>query len=175
MSIEAHAATACQRSGEKSSDAKNAVEVRPAEPSDAEKIIKFYESLDAESVFMRFHFFLKDFTAYVAEQFRRGSAVLVAISCGEVIGVAEAVPISAETAEFGIIVRREWRRKGIGTALAVSLAKSCRERNIRFLLARVSIENEPAIRIARRLGASVRLSEEPGIVEIEADLSTVRP
>lgn len=170
MSTADPSATAPQRSSERTSG--SCLEIRPAVLSDREGIVRFYESLDAESIFMRFHSYVKDFTGYVEGRLRGSSIVLIAESCGEIVGIAEAVMTGERVAEVGVVVRRDRRRMGIGTALALSLARACRERGVEILIARVSISNEPAIRMARKLGASVRLSDEPGVVLIESSISS---
>jgi len=131
----------------------------------------FYQSLDAETVRRRFLAPVKDFSWYI-KTLRESNAIVVAAvyrrGGGErIVASAEAVPTEEEgVAEAGIVVERSFRRLGIGKRLALALYLELERRCFRKVIAHVHPDNEPALRLAERLGFR-RIPGEPGLVKLE--------
>ena len=89
----------------------------------------------------------------------RGSqdgVLLVALLGGRVVGRLDATrdlhPAAAHVAEFGLVVARDARRQGVGSALLASLRRWCAEVGITRLELHVFPENEPSLAFFRRHG-----------------------
>ncbi|MCS7107378.1 MAG: GNAT family N-acetyltransferase [Acidilobaceae archaeon] len=133
------------------------VTIRGACAEDLERLLPFYESLDAESLLRRFHGFVGDFRAYVEGLRRAGAFVSIAELEGKVVGAGEAVPIGEDAVEVGVVVARELRGRGLGTAMAKGMLELCRSHGVRRFVAYTDPDNVPAIRIARKFGASISM------------------
>jgi len=142
--------------------------IRGACRSDRSRILEFLESLDTETVYERFHHVVSDFRSYVDSLMESGALIVVAEIEGKVIGMAEAVACRRDYVEIGLVVSRGYRGRGVGTALCTSLAEACKRLGFKGLIAYVKRYNIPVLRIARKLGASVKPSEEPDTVLVEA-------
>ncbi|MDX6513273.1 MAG: hypothetical protein QOE36_2777 [Gaiellaceae bacterium] len=85
------------------------------------------------------------------------AAVYVAVlSGGEVVGrlsVARDVhPASGHVADLGLLVAKDWRRRGVGTALLEAAVVWARASSVAKLELHVFPWNEPAIELYRRFG-----------------------
>jgi L-amino acid N-acyltransferase YncA len=146
------------------------VVIRGACRDDRDRLIKFYESLDSETVYERFYHVVKDFSSYVDSLVEGGALVVVAELNGVIIGVAEAMACREDYAEVGVVLTREFRGRGLGTALCSSLGSACRVAGIKGLVAYARRYNVPVLNIARRLGATIKKGPEPDLVTIEVCL-----
>ncbi|UCH74701.1 MAG: bifunctional acetate--CoA ligase family protein/GNAT family N-acetyltransferase [Rhodospirillales bacterium] len=71
------------------------------------------------------------------------------------------------TAEYAIIVRTDWKRRGLGYALMNRLLNYAAERGIATIFGEVMRENENMLSMARDLGFSSRPDpDDPGIIEV---------
>jgi RimJ/RimL family protein N-acetyltransferase len=146
------------------------VVIRGACRGDRDRLIKFYESLDSETLYERFYHVIRDFSSYVDSLIEGGALVVVAELNGVIIGVAEAVACREDYAEVGVVIAREFRGRGLGTALCSSLGDACRVAGIKGLVAYARRYNAPVLNIARRLGATIKKGPEPDLVTIEVCL-----
>ena len=130
----------------------------------------FYESLDIDTIHRRFLAAIRDFT-WLPKFLKGGNAVVVVAELdGEIVGSAEAVPTGEPgEAEVGIVVKREYRRRGIGKRLGLALYLAAREAGIKRAIAEVSPENAPALALARALGFR-RAPSPPGTVRLVLDM-----
>lgn len=144
--------------------------VRGACRSDRDRVIEFLESLDLESVYERFYHIVRDFSSYVDSLINSGAVIVVAEFRGRIVGMAEAVACRRDSVEIGFIVSRDFRGRGVGTALCLSLAEACRKLGFKSVRAFIKRHNVPALRIARKLGASIKPSPEPDTILVEACL-----
>ncbi len=72
-----------------------------------------------------------------------------------------------KTAEYAIIVRTDWKGKGLGYALMNRLLNFAGERGIRTIFGEVLRENEAMLHMARDLGFEAHADpDDPGIVEV---------
>jgi RimJ/RimL family protein N-acetyltransferase len=82
--------------------------------------------------------------------------LLVALRDGAVVGRLDAArdlhPAAAHVAEIGIVVARDARRQGVGTALLEAVRAWCREVGIRRLELHVFPDNEASLHFFRGHG-----------------------
>src|SRR3954451_16194424 len=115
---------------------------------------------------------------YLTEVDGRNHVALVAESptqpARRLIGVARFVrlPEDPHTAEAAIVVADDWHGRGVGSKLAGALAARARGRGIRRFTATMSSDNEPALRLMRRLTRELRRHHTgSGVSELFADLA----
>jgi acetyltransferase len=76
-----------------------------------------------------------------------------------------------QTAEYAIIVRTDWKRRGLGYALMSRLLSYAAERGIATIFGEVLRENENMLNMARDLGFSSRPDpDDPGVIEVRRQL-----
>ncbi|WP_038032154.1 GNAT family N-acetyltransferase [Thermonema rossianum] len=138
---------------------------RPLMPDDAERLLKLYEGLSAESRFYRFqtyteHLDESTLRAY-AQQFAQVNyqhdfalaACLRQQAEEEIIGVARYMRPSekVKSAEFAIVVRDDWQGKGLGHALMLRLCIHAHAQGICRLYGTFIGHNEGIVRLLVRL------------------------
>jgi RimJ/RimL family protein N-acetyltransferase len=115
---------------------------------------------------------------YLTEVDGRNHVALVAESPTQpvrrLIGVARFVRLRDDphAAEAAIVVADDWHGRGVGSKLAGALAARARGRGIRRFTATMSSDNEPALRLMRRLTHELNhRTTGPGVSELFADLA----
>lgn len=129
--------------------------IRPAEASEKDRVRAFFESLDPETIYMRFLHPVKDFTRYVDMVFgplNRYGVVAVAELGNSIIGLGELLAKDRAVGEVAVTVHPGYRRQGLGTKLTAYLAYAARLRGVERLEAYISSDNVAARRIAEKLG-----------------------
>lgn len=77
------------------------------------------------------------------------------------------VDAAADSAEFSILVERDWTRLGLGALLMQRLVDDCRRRGLAEIWGYVLLENRPMLQLCRELGFRRRLMpNEPGVAQI---------
>jgi GNAT superfamily N-acetyltransferase len=77
------------------------------------------------------------------------------------------VDTAADSAEFSILVERDWTRLGLGALLMQRLVDDCRRRGLAEIWGYVLLENRPMLQLCRELGFERRLMDnEPGVAQI---------
>lgn len=134
--------------------------VRPLVPSDAGELAFALRAADPETLYLRFFRSSirvdDELLSYLTVLDYRHRLALAAFDLdGAGIGVAryEGNPAS-DTAEMAVVVRPEWRRRGVGTALLIRLADAAAARGIRNLRADFLASNEGAKRLLAAAGVS---------------------
>jgi L-phenylalanine/L-methionine N-acetyltransferase len=137
--------------------------VRPADPADAEALVRLAEEVSAEPEAWLISAngewrSVGDERRYL-KALRRypNAAVLVAErSDGALVGrlslARDTHPASAHVADLGLMVSLEARRQGVGTALLAGAVEWARTAGIRKLELHVFPWNEPAIALYERFG-----------------------
>jgi len=137
--------------------------VRPADPSDAEALVRLAESVSAEPEGWLISAngewrSVGDERRYL-KALRRypNAAVFVAErGDGEIVGrmslARDTHPASAHVADLGLMVAKDARRHGIGRALLEAAVEWAHGTGIRKLELHVFPWNEPAIRLYERFG-----------------------
>jgi len=129
--------------------AAEAVEIRPAENADRRPLALLFAAVAEE----------RDGIAAeppIDVERRAASwdldATLVAQAAGEVVGLLFVVESSFGFGELGMMVAREWRGRGVGTALVAATIDRARARGLHKLTLSVFPHNESAIALYRKFG-----------------------
>jgi len=76
-----------------------------------------------------------------------------------------------KTAEYAIIVRTDWKGRGLGYAMMNQLLNFARERGIETIFGEVLRENETMLHMARDLGFDERPDpDDPGVIEVRREV-----
>lgn len=135
-------------------------ELRPVRPEDEPSVIELLQSLDPETVRLRFFAHIRHFSHAMAARMtqidydRELALVAHAIDAPEAlraIGTLIADPDGA-AAEFALLVRQDCGRMGLGRALLGALVEHARRRGIGRVWGVVLAENTAMLELARALG-----------------------
>jgi RimJ/RimL family protein N-acetyltransferase len=137
------------------------VTVRPAEPADATRLVELAREVGAEQE----GWLITSGEWRTAGEERRylrslrrhpHAAVFVAEADGTIVGrlsvTRDPHPASEHVADVGLMVAREYRRRGTGTALMHEAERWARATGVRKLELHVFPHNEAAIALYQRLG-----------------------
>ncbi len=128
--------------------------VRPVSGEEKELVKRFFESLDPDTIYLRFLHPVRDFTRYVETIFRvnRYGVIVIAELEGQSIGLGELIAKEKSVGEIAVTVRQEFRRQGLGTYLTAYLAYAAHVKGVEYVEAYILSENIAARRIAEKLG-----------------------
>jgi GNAT superfamily N-acetyltransferase len=87
----------------------------------------------------------------------------------EIVATARCV-LSADQAEFALVVPHALTSQGLGLLLLERLKSRCRERGVRQLVGDVSHENSAMLSLARKCGFRIERHEDPGLIRVVYDL-----
>jgi GNAT superfamily N-acetyltransferase len=154
--------------------------VRPIEPTDAERLVRFHGTLSAETTRLRYfspHPRLSDVeVARFTTVDHRDREALVALLGDEIVGVARYDRhLGTDVAEAAFVITDAWHGHGIGSWLLGQLADLARERGITRLLALVLPENQAMLNLARGSGFPARRHYADGALHVELDISEPAP
>ena len=168
-------------------DESHDVAIRPVHRTDSESIADLYRRLSNESRELRF--MAPQGRMSEAETWRQAQrvaegdaatqAALVVVACepeGEaVIAVAEWVREAQEptAAEIGLVVRDDYQRQGIGSALLRQLVQVARDEGIMTLKGYLLPHNDGIRRLLRRLGTPFTLETRRGLTTLSAPIGRV--
>ena len=148
------------------------VHIRPIQPTDADALVAFHESLSARTRYLRF------FSAYPRIPERdlhrfthvdhHDRVALLALLGNEIIGVGryDRTP-EADDAEVAFVVTDAHQGRGIGSALLEHLAAAARESGVARFTAVVLAENDAMLRVFRDAGYQTTRHFEQGEVSLE--------
>jgi RimJ/RimL family protein N-acetyltransferase len=77
---------------------------------------------------------------------------LVALTAGDIVGLIFVIDSGFGLGEIGMMVAREWRGRGVGSALVAAAIEWGRENGLHKLTLSVFPHNEAAIRLYRKFG-----------------------
>lgn len=150
--------------------------LRPIEPGDVAALRRCFTRLPAEDIRRRFMHTLTELPEPMArrlchiDEATEAAFVLVDdnVSPAELRGVGRVfIDEATDTAEFSVLVEREWTRLGLGAELMRRLVATCRERGLAELWGYVLVENRPMLRLCSELGFTSRMvPDEPGVAQI---------
>ena len=134
--------------------------VRPAAPGDARSFLEMWRAVVAEKRYVRSESVTRSAGYYRRRYFHRSwtdeQASLVAVQGHRVVGhlnvSREEGPMTRHVASLGMAVAREWRRRGVGTALMAEAIRWAKEMGVEKLALSVYPHNEPALALYRRFG-----------------------
>ncbi|PWK91976.1 GNAT family N-acetyltransferase [Fulvimonas soli] len=150
--------------------------LRPISPGDVAAMQRCFRRLSPEDVRRRFLHAMSELPEPMAQRLcnldpvREAAFVLMddGVSPAEMRGVGRIyVDEAANSAEFSVLVERDWSRVGLGALLMQRLVDECRRRGLDELWGYVLLENRPMLQLCKELGFTRRLSpDDPGIAQI---------
>ena len=131
---------------------------------EAERVVTdYYESLDPNTLYMRFMAIVKDPKIFVRSMVSMGCRFLTVLVGGEIAGVGELCLVDSGDCMAALSVKPGFRRRGLGSFLLFSMLCACRDMGGKRLMGEVLIINDVAIRFFRRVGGVLE-SVEDGVV-----------
>ena len=138
------------------------MELGRLEPTDGERLRRFFYRLSPESRYRRFLSPVARPDQAQPERLldidHRDREAVVAVVGGEIIGVARYARLAGDSsAEMAVAVADEWQGRGVGACLARELVARATANGIRCLKVVMLRENVPAIALFRGLAPGARL------------------
>jgi len=150
--------------------------LRMIEPGDVSALRRCFTRLPAEDIRRRFMHSLRELPEPMAQRLcqidpaTEVAYVLVddSVVPAELRGVGRIfIDEATDSAEFSVLVERDWTRMGLGALLMHRLVAVCRERGLAELWGYVLVENRPMLHLCSELGfASHMVPDEPGTAQI---------
>jgi acetyltransferase len=150
--------------------------LRPIEPGDVAALRRCFTRLPAQDIRRRFMQSLSDLPEPMAQRLCRidpatEAAYVLAddtVTPTELRGVGRLfVDESTDSAEFSVLVERDWTRLGLGALLMHRLVAVCQERGLAELWGYVLVENRPMLHLCTELGFTSRVvPDEPDTAQI---------
>lgn len=151
--------------------------LRPITARDADALVRFHETLSADSIYMRFfsahpHLSDREVTSFTRVDGTERMA-LVATRRDEIIGVAryDRLPEAPNQAEVAFVVGDAYQRRGIGTLLLEHLAAYARTRGIDVFVAETLSENGQMRDLFHRAGFAEVSRYDRGVVQVRMDIN----
>jgi acyl-CoA synthetase (NDP forming)/GNAT superfamily N-acetyltransferase len=148
------------------------VEIRPAVPADFDAVKAMHEAMSPDNSYLRF-FNVSRLSAEIEARRisgnpMRGSAALLAVADGEVVGVASYVPLREDphTAEVAFAVADHMHHRGIATLLLEHLVSLARSRQISTFTAETLTENQAMLHVFADAGLPMRRRYREGVIEL---------
>ena len=146
------------------------------EPSDGEPLRRLFFRLSPETIYRRFHS-----PIVRPEQARpdrlldidhRDREAVSAVVDGEIVGVARYFRSpGTDSAEIAVVVADDWQRRGLATRMLEGLAELALSSGIRRFTLTMQADNQPVLRLLRRLYPSARLTLSQGVYEAAIPLT----
>jgi RimJ/RimL family protein N-acetyltransferase len=136
------------------------VTIRPARPSDAASFLQMFRAVVAERRWVRTDVVtrsVRDQRRMFREAWSPSRAILVALDrAGRVIGniwiAREEHPVNRHVASIGMAVAKEWRGRGVGSALMAEALRWAREQGVEKVALSVYPGNDRAAALYRKFG-----------------------
>jgi acetyl coenzyme A synthetase (ADP forming)-like protein len=154
------------------------VRIRPARPSDRDRLEDYFIAMSAETRRLRFWGASVDVTSVTASALDQDFVhhlTLLAFSGGsdaKVVGGAQYVATDQRRAEVSFSVADELQGHGLGSILLERLAEAADANGIHIFVAQVLPENHAMINVFRRSGFDVTIRAKPGSIDVEFPTST---
>jgi len=148
------------------------VEIRPAVPADFDAVKAMHEAMSSDNSYLRFFNVSRLSAEREAQRICRnpapGSAALLAVANGEVVGVASYVPLREDpiTAEVAFAVADHMHHRGIATLLLEHLVSLARSRQITTFTAETLTENQAMLGVFAEVGLPVRRRYREGVIDL---------
>lgn len=154
--------------------------LRGIEPGDVAAVQRCFKRLPAQDVRRRFMHAMSELPTSMAQRLCRIDPEVEAafalidetVKPAELRGVGRIfVDIASNTAEFSVLVEREWTRIGLGALLMQRLVDECRRRGVSEIWGYVLMENRPMLDLCRELGFVAKMVPgEAGTAQISLKL-----
>ncbi|MEY2432443.1 MAG: hypothetical protein QOC92_2168 [Acidimicrobiaceae bacterium] len=152
------------------------IQIQPIAPSDGDRLIRFHETLSAETTRTRFfalhpHLSNQEVSVFTHVDHQDREA-FVALLDNEIIGVArfDRLPNSAR-AEVAFVIADRWQGLGLATLLFHHLAERAAGVGIRHFVAETLAENRRMLALFEHTGMVTHRSTDHGVVDLEMDIS----
>ncbi|KAA5827124.1 GNAT family N-acetyltransferase [Saccharopolyspora hirsuta] len=138
--------------------------IRPADRDDLGPVAEFHERCSSAARFRRY---FSPGPAPGERGLQRlltpalGRSLLAISANGEVVGMGNLM-YDGDTGELALLVRDDWQRRGVGTALARQLVEHARQLDLRALTAHTHVDNTAIARTLRGAGLKLVGAPEPG-------------
>ena len=148
------------------------VEIRPAVPADFDAVKAMHEAMSSDNSYLRFFNISRHSAEIEARRISRnpapGSAALLAVANGEVVGVASYVPPRDDphTATLAFAVADHMHHRGIATLLLEHLVSLARSRRIGTFTAETLSDNQAMLSVFADAGLPVRRRYNEGVIEL---------
>lgn len=148
--------------------------IRPISRNDADRLVKFHESLSDRTIYQRFFSAHPHLSDQEVARFTQVDHLLreayVATENEDIVAVGRLDTIDSQSAEVAFVIRDDYQRQGLGSALFSLLAETAREQGIRKFVAEVLPQNRAMIRLFEVFGDSVKKETEDGVTHVEISL-----
>jgi acyl-CoA synthetase (NDP forming)/GNAT superfamily N-acetyltransferase len=157
--------------------------IRPITPDDAERLVRFYEQVSAESKYHRFfapyprlsdrdvhRFTHHDYVDRVGLAATVGGDFLATVRYDRIDASGRAATAPADHAEVAFLVQDAHQGRGIASTLLEHIAAVARERDVRRFVAEVLPGNARMIKVFTDAGYAQRRSFADGAVHLTLDL-----
>jgi len=155
------------------------IEIRPAGPGDHDAVKAMHEAMSPDNTYMRFFNFSRNAAETEARRIcrepRPGRAALLALSAGQVVGVAsyDAAGESGtrqNVAEVAFAVAENMHHRGIATLLLEHLVSLAHSHQVSVFTAQTLAENTPMLKVFAGAGLPVQRHSEDGVMELTIPL-----
>ncbi|GLQ52138.1 GNAT family N-acetyltransferase [Dyella flava] len=154
--------------------------MRRVEPGDVAALQRCFKRLSPQDVRRRFMHAMSELPISMAQRLCRIDPELEAayalmdetVKPAELRGVGRIfVDVAANSAEFSVLVEREWTRIGLGALVMQRLVDECRRRGLSELWGYVLMENRPMLDLCKELGFVAKMVPgETGTAQISLKL-----
>ena len=151
--------------------------LRPIRPEDEPGLVDVVHRSDPQDVRMRFLGSVKDFPHLMAARlsqidYDREMAFVAQEDNGDICGVVRIIADpDNDAAEYAIMVRSDFKGKGLGFQLMSEILAHARKRGLRQVFGDVMRENGPMLRLAEDLGFKATPgSEDPSVMRVVLNL-----
>jgi GNAT superfamily N-acetyltransferase len=133
------------------------IEIRPLEPTDAERLLDFGCHLSLETRYRRFFSPVRSLSRPLLTRLvtvdHRDREALAATVDGQLIGVARYDRSATEpgAAEVAVVIADDWHRHGLGRQLLLELSALAVSRGIRVFTATTLLDNRPIAALLHQL------------------------
>ncbi|HVM32034.1 MAG TPA: bifunctional acetate--CoA ligase family protein/GNAT family N-acetyltransferase, partial [bacterium] len=154
------------------------VTLRPIRPEDEPAMVRFHETLSAQSVYLRYFQEMKLDARTAHERLTRTcfvdygrEMVLVALQGDQILGVARFSRVRPkDEAEFSMILSDAFQNRGLGGQMLKALLAAARDEKLRRLVGYILPENVRMQALCAKLGFTLDRRESEGLVVASAGL-----
>ena len=151
------------------------VQIRPIDPGDADRLVRFHESLSPETTRLRFFSFHPHLTDAEVARFttvdHHDREALVAAAGDDLVGVARYDRLEpTRDAEVAFVVSDRWQGSGVGSLLLEHLAARARAEGLQRFVAETLSENRRMLQVFAASGLVANRSWEHGVAHLVMSL-----
>lgn len=151
--------------------------VRIGQAGDAAAVSRMHARCSPEVLLRRYHVPMPRLTWRTARRLvcPPGGGSLVAVTGGEVVGMAVVAPLGERVMEVGLLVEDRWQHRGVGSTLLYQAARLAVRRGAADLLCVMRADNRSLLPTVQRSGLTCRLRANADVVDVRIPLQDVPP